>query len=96
VTRYADIARFIGLPAEDEHTAAKALADKVRALLQQVNLPLTLEQAGITRERFDETLEDLIGNTMSDTVLFTAPRQPSEEDLRHLFENIYAGEQVDF
>jgi alcohol dehydrogenase class IV len=96
VTRYADIARFLGLPAEDEHTAAKALADKVRALLQQVNLPLTLEQAGITRQQFDETLEDLIGNTISDTVLFTAPRQPSEEDLRHLFENIYSGEQVDF
>ena len=95
-TRYADIARFIGLPAEDEHSAAIALTEKVRTLLKEINQPLTLEQAGITREQFDAALDDLIGNTLSDTVLFTAPRQPSEDDLRKLFECVFTGDSVTF
>jgi alcohol dehydrogenase class IV len=96
MTRYADIARFVGLPAEDELSAAHVLAEKVRALLQTLNLPLTLEQAGISREQFDDALDNLIDNTMSDTVLFTAPRQPSEDDLRRLFECVYSGDKVNF
>jgi alcohol dehydrogenase class IV len=99
VTRYADIVRFIGLAANDvdsELGAAQVLAEKVRALLTELNLPLTLEQAGITREQFDDVLDDLIDNTMSDTVLFTAPRQPSEDDLRRLFECAFTGDSVEF
>ena len=84
------------VPAEDEHSAAIALTEKVRTLLKEINQPLTLEQAGITREQFDAALDDLIGNTLSDTVLFTAPRQPSEDDLRKLFECVFTGDSVTF
>ncbi len=98
-TRFIDIARFVGLDAaavQSEHAAGMALADKISALLKQLDLPLTLEQAGITREQFDSELDNLINNALSDSVIFTSPRQPSEAELRQLFVCAFEGKPVDF
>ena len=97
-TRFADIVRFIGLDpnSHNEHSAGIVLADKISALLKTLNLPITLEQAGITRTAFDEALDDLINNSLSDSVIFTSPRQPSESEIRQLFVCAYEGKPVDF
>ena len=98
-TRFADIARFIGLDTDacaNEHSAGIALADKISALLKALNMPITLEQADIPRDEFDSALDDLIDNAMSDPVIFTSPRQPSESELRQLFVCAFEGKPVDF
>ena len=88
-THYADLARFLSLPSDDENTAATALAEAVHKLLGLVEMPHTLAEAGITREQLDEAMDDLMDQVLSDTILFTAPRQPSEDELRQLFEAVF-------
>jgi|GEM_PF-177972 len=88
-THYAELARFLSLPSDDESTAATALAKAVHTLLGEVDMPHTLAEAGITREQLDEAMDDLMDQVLSDTILFTAPRQPSEDELRQLFGAVF-------
>lgn len=98
-TRFVDIARFIGLDGEataNEHAAGIALADKISALLKQLDMPITLEQAGIANVNFYDELDDLINTALSDSVIFTSPRQPTESEMRQLFVCAFEGQPVDF
>jgi len=65
-------------------------------LAQQIGQPTTLEAAGVVRGDFDAALPALIENALSDTVIFTSPRQPSEDDVRRLFECAWSGAEVNF
>ena len=89
VTRYQDITRFMGWQAADEAGAGAVLAAKVRALIREVGAPLNLSQAGVTQEKFAAALDQMIDNAMSDTVIFSSPRQPTVDELRELFEKAF-------
>ena len=95
-TRYADIERFLGASAQDEAQAGAQLAARVRALAQQLEQPLSLSRAGVRSQDFLAALPALVDNAMSDTVLFTSPRQPGEAEMRRLFECAYSEQTVSF
>jgi len=94
--RYADIARFIGLQAEDEAELTTQLVGRIRCLLEHLNRPLNLEALGIPRAAFEENLDGLVTNAEADVTLFTCPRYPSSDELRRLFVYAYEGRHVDF
>lgn len=95
-TRSLDIVHFLGGTAEGEPAACRLLADRVRELAIDIEQPVSLAAAGITREAFDAALPDLIETALGDTVIFTSPRQPGEDELRRLFECAYEGIDVEF
>jgi alcohol dehydrogenase class IV len=88
-TRYAEIMAHLGQGQMDEHEAGVRLAAAVRGLARGMNQPLTLLEAGVSREDFDAALPDMIENALADTVIFTAPRQPNESDLHNMFVAAY-------
>lgn len=95
-TRCIDIARFLGDGAPDDPGACRALAGRVRALARAVGLPVNLADAGVNEATYAHALPRLLDLTLSDTMVFTSPRQPDDEDLRKLFMCVYSGETVDF
>jgi alcohol dehydrogenase class IV len=96
-TRSADILRFIGeTDVQDEAEACRVLAQRVRSVAATIGHPLNLRDTGLDQAQFDGALNAIIDHAMGDTVLFTAPRQPSEDELRKLFEAAYHGSPVDF
>jgi alcohol dehydrogenase class IV len=95
-TRYASIARFLGLPAENEKEAASSLVVAIRKLERDIDQPLTLSEAGIDRAPFERELDHLISNAMNDTQTIMAARVPEEDDLRRLFICAFDGNKVDF
>jgi alcohol dehydrogenase class IV len=96
-TRCAELLRFLGDDvAYAEPEACQALADRVRTLAAELDLPPTLAAAGVTAEQFEAQVDTLVDQAMGDTVLFTSPRQPSEEELRQLFAAVFSGARVDF
>lgn len=95
-TRSLDIVHFLGETADDEAGACRLLADRVRTLAAGIGQPVSLADAGIEREAFDAALPDLIDNALGDTVIFTSPRQPGDDELRQLFECAYDGRDVEF
>lgn len=88
-TRYADIVHFLGWHAQDEYHAAALLADRVRDLQRELGMPATLREAGIDRGEFDRAVDQLVDAAMGDTVIFTAPRQPTANEIRRLFVRSY-------
>ena len=95
-TRYAIMARFLGLASGSEEEAAANLVEAIRKLEQEVEQPLTLSEAGIEREIFDQELEHLIANALNDSQTIMATRIPEETDMRRLFTCAFNGEKVDF
>jgi alcohol dehydrogenase class IV len=95
-TRYADIARFLGLPAVDEDEAAASLAQAVRDLARRIGQPLSLQEAGLTLEDFEALLPGLVGNALNDSAMTVALRFPEDEEVETILRFIYDGKPVDF
>jgi len=50
VGSYLGIAKYLGIEAIDELSAGRILAKAIREFIQRVNLPLSLEQAGVAND----------------------------------------------
>lgn len=95
-TRYAELARFLGLLVENEKQAGSALAAKIRELEKYLEQPICIADAGIERSALEAELNQLIENAMNDTQTIMSTRIPDEEDLRRLFLYAYEGKMIDF
>ncbi|HIP96302.1 MAG TPA: iron-containing alcohol dehydrogenase [Anaerolineae bacterium] len=95
-TRYAEIARFLGLPADDEAEGAASLVKAVRDLARRIDQPLTIRDLGITQEDFEANLSRLVANADTDTQMITSTRVPSTEQSEQLFRYAYEGKEIDF
>jgi alcohol dehydrogenase class IV len=94
--RCAQLAQRLGLSGADGDAAARALADGIRRLIEEIGNPLSVAELGVERQRYEGELERLIDDAFSDTQVITAPRPPSYDHLRQLFLHIYSGDPVDF
>lgn len=95
-TRYADMARFIGLPASDEAEGTASLVSAVRALAQRIGQPTSLQGAGILPEDFEAKLPKLIDNALNDSAMIIGLRFPEEEEVEKVFRYAYEGRPIDF
>ena len=95
-TRYAPLAQFLGLPADDETQAAASLARAVRDLQDVVGQPRTLAALGFTPDQLESELDLLVANAMNDSQTVMATRIPDDHDLRRLFQVSLSGSLVDF
>ncbi len=96
VGRYRDLAAFLGLPAESEEEAGKALAEAVRDLARRIGEPTSLQEAGVSRQDFEEHLERLCDLAEADPTIVTSRRIPTRDELARLFRHAYTGRLVDF
>jgi alcohol dehydrogenase class IV len=95
-TRYGEIARFLGLPAETEEQGAASLVAAIRDLMRQVEQPLTLQELGLSREELEANLETLATNAELDVYTITSLRVPTHDEIIRLYRCAYEGQSVDF
>lgn len=96
VGRYRDLAHILNLPAADEAEAAARLVGAIRDLMRQIDQPLSLQQAGVSRQDFETRLETLCEHAEADPAIVTTRRIPDREELARLFRHAYEGRPVDF
>jgi alcohol dehydrogenase class IV len=94
--RYIALAQILGLPADNEIQAATNLADATRDLLRRIDLPVNLQEAGISRIAFLTNLEKLCDLMEMDSALATSRRFPYRDEMKKLFEYAFEGREVDF
>ena len=82
--RYADIARALGLPGATERQLVNVLVDKLCALNDSLDIPPTLEAAGVDRATFDAHLGFIAENAVKDPCTGANPRETTAEDIRKL------------
>lgn len=95
-TRYADIAHMMKLHTHTEPESAAAVAHRIRELKRSLNMPTTLQEAGITHDQLIEALPRLVANANMDTQVVMNTRVPETPELEKLFEYAFDGRQIDF
>lgn len=86
---YADIARLLKLDGQSDAELVAALCERIAALIRAVEVEPTFSANGVTKEQFDDALEELILQIYNDQCTSTNPRQPSLDDIRELLKNCF-------
>ncbi len=89
--RYADIARALGLPGATEKQLVNVLIDKICALNESLDIPPTLESAGVDREVFQKHLDFIAKNAKQDPCTGANPRKASVADFKKILTAAYDG-----
>jgi len=95
-TRYAEIARFLGMEFADEKDAAFKLAETIRELARRVKEPTSVSELGISKGEFEREVDRLVERANMDPCTSTSTRIPSDEEMKHLFLCAYRGQRVEF
>jgi len=95
-TRYAELARWLGLSIADETEGATRLAEMIRDLARRIDQPTTLAEAGISEDVFAAALPKLTDNAVNDSAMTISLRFPEEEDVEKIYRYIYEGRPIDF
>jgi len=90
-----ELARYTGIQKDGEE-AINEFVEKIFGLMDKLDIPRSLKDAGIKREDFDANLEKLMDNSLMDATIGTLPRIPTDEDFHKLWECVYEGTAVDF
>ena len=94
-SRYADIARSIGINGTDAE-CVKALCDKIDDFNKKLSIPKTLKEFGIIEDEFKEKIAEISKNAVADACTGSNPREITPEIMEKLFTCIYYGTEVDF
>jgi len=92
--RYAMVADLLGLGG---HTVAEKVENLVAAieeLLDQLAIPRSIADLGITNEEFERAMPDLVKIAFDDPSWLTNPRMPLVSELTDLFRRAYQGRGV--
>ncbi|MCK5151303.1 MAG: iron-containing alcohol dehydrogenase [Candidatus Thorarchaeota archaeon] len=94
--QYWELSRLVGIQEEDHMKATRALAKKIRELGKQIGFPQNFQEAGITREKFDESLDQLVEYAMMDSSITMTPRPIEAAEIRKIYEYMFDAKEVDF
>jgi alcohol dehydrogenase class IV len=95
-TRYAEIARFLGLPSSDEAASAVSLASAIRDLARRIGQPTTLREAGLAPEQFESCLPRLVSNAGNDSATLIGLRIPDDAEIEQVIRYAFDGRSIDF
>jgi len=94
--RYRDIAHAIGIEEASAEQATARLVKSIKDLMTDLKAPLSLREAGISQNLFEQNIDSLVEKTNASTCTFVNPRVPDLEEIRKLFACMYGGREVDF
>ena len=89
--KFQEIARVLGLPASTPQEGVKSLADAVRKLMKELNMPLTIKELGIDEKLYLSKVEDLAYKAFEDQCTPANPRIPLVEDMISILKDAYYG-----
>lgn len=95
-TKYAEIAKHIGVQGEDEEILVEKLIGFIESINTTLNIPSSLREAGIDEMEFRRLADSISENAEKDPCTSSNPRKADKDDLKKLLHCIYEGKKVDF
>ncbi|HBL36534.1 MAG TPA: bifunctional acetaldehyde-CoA/alcohol dehydrogenase, partial [Firmicutes bacterium] len=89
--RYAEIARFLGLPAATTEEGVTSLIQAIRNLNGEFGIPLSLQETGISREEFQREVAEMADIAFNDQCTGANPRMPLVAEIEELYLQAYEG-----
>lgn len=93
--KYAQMGWVMGLGGADMDERRRRFFGRVDQLLDEVGMPKSIAETGVTREQFDEALPELVKNAFADASLRTNPRMPMLAELAGLLTAAFEGRPQD-
>lgn len=87
--KYQEIAKYLGLPHSTPEEGVKSLADAVRKLMNELNMPSTLSQCGVKKEHFDRVISKLADDAFEDQCTTANPRMPLVSEIEELIKKAF-------
>lgn len=91
VDRITTAAKYAGIVESSTKKAVDKLLEKIDELKQKIKEPLTLEEAGISKEQLDSHLEQLVLGAEKDVNMYSSPCECKGESLQELFYRMWTG-----
>ncbi|GHS92761.1 NADPH-dependent butanol dehydrogenase [Synergistales bacterium] len=95
-SRYADIARFVGLSALGQAGLVQALCDRIDCMNKTMGIPATLKDFGVKEAEFNEKLPKIAPLAVGDACTGSNPRSVTPDQMAKLLSCTYSGKEVDF
>ena len=89
--KYAQIAKHLGLPCSTPEEGVKSLANAVRKLMTDLNMPLTLREYGIEEKAFLSKIDYLADKAFEDQCTTANPRLPLVKEYAEIYRKAYYG-----
>lgn len=89
--RYAQISRLLGLESSSIRQSALNLIRTARHYVEKLNVPSTIQAAGVTPSQFEAELDEMAAAALADRCTATNPRECTLEDIKNIFRAAYHG-----
>lgn len=89
--KYAEIARYVGLPAATTEEGVKNLIKAIRDLMKSMNMPMTIAECGIDKDTFESKVAELSDKAFEDQCTPANPRLPLVSEIEGLYRKAYYG-----
>ncbi|MBC2580231.1 bifunctional acetaldehyde-CoA/alcohol dehydrogenase [Clostridium sp. DJ247] len=87
--RYAKIADYLGLGGNTDDEKVQLLVKAIDELKAKVNIPMTISEAGVTKEKFYASLDDMAEQAFDDQCTGANPRYPLISELKQMYINVF-------
>ena len=89
--RYAKIADHLGLGGNTEAEKVELLLKAIDELQNKVNMPKTIQEAGVSEVKFFESLDEMVEQAFDDQCTGANPRYPLMSELKEMYITSYYG-----
>ena len=94
--KYATIARKIGLKADTKEDGVQSLIKEIQELNKYLNIPKSLQEAGVDEKDFFENIDTLADRAFEDQCTTANPRLPLIPELKQILTDAYYGNEIKF
>ncbi|MDD2214052.1 MAG: iron-containing alcohol dehydrogenase [Oscillospiraceae bacterium] len=92
--RYAEVARYLGLPGGTSKQLTDNLVAAIRRLNQQVGIAQTFKENGVTEEHFKAVVDRIAENAVGDPCTASNPRKAEKADMKKILEAAFYGKEI--
>ena len=89
--RYAQISRLLGLDSSSIRQSALNLIRTARRYIEKLDMPSTIQAAGVSTAEFAEAVHDMAEAAMADRCTATNPKACTVEEIEQLYHKAFAG-----
>lgn len=89
--KYAEISKYLGLPCSNTEEGINSLISVIINLMKQLQMPLSIEDCGISEDQFMQVLDELADKAFEDQCTTANPRMPLVSELKDIYLKAYNG-----
>ncbi|XJZ28723.1 bifunctional acetaldehyde-CoA/alcohol dehydrogenase [Bacillota bacterium Lsc_1132] len=89
--RYAEIARILGMPARTTEEGVESLIKAIIDLAKELNIPMSIEANGVTKEAFESKVDELADRAFEDQCTTANPKLPLVTELAEIYRQAFKG-----